>query len=243
MDKSLYTKFYEVENVHWWFVARRFIVEEILARQLHLPPGATVLDVGCGTGGVAACLAKRYQVFGTDTSPLAVDFCRKRGLKNIHCGTLDDAPFSENQFEAILLLDVIEHIDNDENVLRQVWRLLRPGGFAVITVPAYNWLWSRHDDLNNHKRRYTASTLRAPIERAGFRIRKLSYFNCILFPLALVERLVLKALGSSPADGLTIPFGPLNTFFKWLFELERFPLRKMRLPFGLSLIVVAKRPS
>ncbi len=243
MDEALYRAFADVEDRHWWFVARRRIVQDVIERGLRLFPGASILDIGCGTGGVLASLSGRYDVAGTDMSPLAVDHCRTRGLKKVHCGALADMPFRDRPFDLALLLDVIEHVDDDVALLREAGELVKPGGAVVVTVPAYPWMWTHHDEANHHRRRYTATTFRSSLTRAGFQMRSLSYYNTILFPLALVQRMAAGLLHSTKVAGLSVPPAPVNAILRVLFASERLLLRFMRLPFGLSLIAVAERPA
>ncbi len=243
MDEALYRAFAEIEDRHWWFVARRRIVQDVIEHDLQLFPGASILDIGCGTGGMLASLSGRYDVVGTDMSPLAIEHCCRRGLKKVHCGTLADLPFRDRPFDLALLLDVIEHVDDDAALLREAGDLVKPGGAVIVTVPAYPWMWTHHDEANHHRRRYTATTFRSSLTRAGFRIRSLSSYNTILFPLALVQRLAAGFLHSTSVAGLSVPPAPVNAILRMLFASERFFLRFLRFPFGLSLIAVVERPA
>jgi SAM-dependent methyltransferase len=238
MEEQLYRKFYEIEQKHWWFVARQRIVEHIIQRRLGLPDGATVLDVGCGTGAILEVLSRRFEAYGTDTSALAVELCGKRGLKNVYQCTLDTFPHPDMRFDLITLLDVIEHIEDDAAVLRQVRGYLRPGGSFIITVPAYQWLWTSHDEVNHHKRRYVRSHLKGVLERAGLKVSMISYFNTLLFPAALVERLVKRALRSGDDSALKVPQRPVNSLLSSLFASERHLLGRIPLPFGLSIVAL-----
>lgn len=240
MEEQLYRTFYEVEQKHWWFVARQRIVEDLIRRRIGLAPGSSVLDVGCGTGAILAMLSKQFEAYGTDTSPLAIELCGKRGLKNSFQCTLESFPHPDLRFNLITLLDVIEHIDDDLTVLQQARDYLKPGGSVLLTVPAYQWLWSRHDDLNHHKRRYTKAGFAEVLDRAGLKPTLLSYYNTLLFPAALVGRIVQKASGSTNDTTLTIPPSLLNSLLTTLFSFERHLLDMAPLPFGLSLIAIAK---
>ncbi|HTX17334.1 MAG TPA: class I SAM-dependent methyltransferase [Bacteroidota bacterium] len=242
MEEELYRKFYEVENAHWWFVARQKIIMDVIEHRIKLPAGSKVLDFGCGTGGVLSALSARFESYGTDMSPLAIEFCRKRGISRAYCCTLDKFPVPGVKFGLITMLDVIEHIDDDEGILRQALGFIEPGGYLIVTVPAYKFLWSSHDDLNHHKRRYTKRMLADVLNRSGFSTLRLSYYNTILFPTALVERMASKVAKSKGDGTLNIPPKPLNTVLARVFESERFLLRRMTFPFGLSLLAVARRP-
>jgi 2-polyprenyl-3-methyl-5-hydroxy-6-metoxy-1,4-benzoquinol methylase len=239
MEDFLYLNSYEVEKKHWWFVARQRIIQDILQSRLKLPSRSKVLDVGCGTGAILEMLATEFDAHGIDQSPLAIEFCKKRGLKNLHQCALEAFPQDTVDFDLVTFLDVIEHIDDDLAVLRLAHEILKPGGFALITVPAYKFLWSEHDEANHHKRRYGRAQLRGLLRSAGFTVKMISYYNTILFPLALFARLASKALKLSTRKALDIPPRPLNSILTWIFSFEKFFLRVAVFPFGLSIIALA----
>lgn len=226
---------------HWWFVARREILLDIIETRLHLPAGSKVLDVGCGVGGMLVSLSDRYEAYGTDTSTLAIEFCRKRGLKNVFECDLKGLPLPNLEFDLIMLLDVIEHVDDDLGLLREAFGRLKKGGIVLVTVPAYQFLWTRHDDLNHHKRRYVGRRLGRVLVESGFLVDRMSYFNTLLFPLALVTRLLHKVLGSGNESELSIPPSPLNNILKSIFSLERPLLRRLSFWFGLSILAIARK--
>jgi 2-polyprenyl-3-methyl-5-hydroxy-6-metoxy-1,4-benzoquinol methylase len=240
MDESMYRMFAQVEERHWWFVARRRILEDQIVRVLGLPTGASVLDVGCGTGGMLRTLRDRYDVSGLDASATAVRLCHEAGLSGVVEGTLGSFPFPGRTFDLILLLDVIEHITDEVEALRTCRPLLKPNGRILITVPAYQFLWSKHDELNHHYRRYDRSLLRKRLATAGFAIESSTYFNTFLFPAALAQRLLRPNAGGSADETLAVPPTPINGLLTALFGAERVPLRYLRLPFGLSLLAVVR---
>jgi SAM-dependent methyltransferase len=242
MDPSLYHRFFEVEDRHWWFVARQRIVLDVIHRVLGPGNGRPALDVGCGTGAFLKELSGSWNAWGMDTSELAIEYARRRGLTQLVRGTLEAYPHPEHRFDLITALDVIEHIQDDVAVLRQMRDRLTSGGTIIVTVPAHPWLWSAHDEINHHHRRYTRRTLRSSIEAAGLRIEHLGPFNTLLFPLALAQRAVARVTGRLFDDGLTVPSGWLNGTLRSIFELERHAVGQVPLPFGLSLIAVAREP-
>ncbi|MGH9897989.1 MAG: class I SAM-dependent methyltransferase, partial [Pyrinomonadaceae bacterium] len=153
MDESLYRKFYEVERSHWWFLARREILLSVIMH--YVPTSGRILDVGCGTGFFIEKAREVYDAWGVDDSPLAVSMCRDRGLVNVFEGSAYDLSNVSNKlFEAMLYLDVIEHLEDDFTALRRANEMLAIKGIVIITVPAYMFMWSQHDELNQHKRRY-----------------------------------------------------------------------------------------
>jgi 2-polyprenyl-3-methyl-5-hydroxy-6-metoxy-1,4-benzoquinol methylase len=242
MEETFYRTVYEIEKVHWWCVARQRIVEDVIDRRLQLPPLARVLDVGCGSGAVLEALSARFEAYGTDTSQLAIDLSRQRGLTNAFCCTLATFPRAELRFDLTTLLDVIEHVDDDLAMLKYAHHYLKPGGWALVTVPAYQFLWGPHDVVNHHKRRYTRAGLRRVLQAAGLELRLLSYFNALLFPAALAAWAGEKVagIGSDPRPG--VPPAPLNTLLTTVFSMEKYLLRGLTLPYGLSLIALARRP-
>lgn len=241
MEEHLYKKFYEVETSHWWFSVRKLIVADMVHSIASMPPGSKVLDVGCGTGAMLMMFSKEFDAYGTDTSPIAIEYCRKRGLTNAFCCTLESFPHPEMRFELLTMLDVLEHIKDEGAVLRAAHQKLIPGGRILLTVPAYKYLWSIHDDLNHHQRRYVKSQLVDVLQANGFAVDFVSYFNTILFPSAFVGRIAKKLIKPTHDTTLNIPVSPINSLLRTIFSFERLLLRKTSLPFGLSLIAVARR--
>jgi SAM-dependent methyltransferase len=242
MDPSLYHRFFEVEDRHWWFVARQRIVLDLIRRSLGPANGRAALDVGCGTGAFLKELSSDWNAWGTDTSELAIEYAKRRGLTQLASGTLNEFRPPVKAFDLITALDVIEHIEDDVTVLRQMGDQLSADGAIIITVPAHPWLWSSHDEINHHFRRYTRRTLRRAIEAAGLRVEYLSPFNTLLFPLALVQRAIARLTRQLLDDGLTVPAPWLNGTLRSIFAMERHAVGHVGLPFGLSLLAVVRKP-
>jgi trans-aconitate methyltransferase len=241
MEEYLYQQFYEIENTHWWFTARRSILTTYLRRHVDTTQRWKLLDVGCGTGAILADASRFFDAHGMDASPHAIELCRKRGLSKLFVGNLNEYPGTET-FDIITLFDVIEHIDDDLGVLKQAYSRLNSTGHVLVTVPAYQWLWSAHDEVNHHKRRYTRAQLRRVLTHAGFQIDHCTYFNTLLFPAALLRRLFAQATHARQADDFLIPPGPVNTLLRGIFRLERHVVPVATLPFGLSLLCWATKP-
>jgi SAM-dependent methyltransferase len=238
VDELLYRQHASLEDVHWWFVGRRRIVRGLLERWV--PHGATLIDVGCGAGGMLAELRPEYTTRGVDSSPAAVEICRARGISSVTLGSATDpATWGPLPVGAVTLLDVIEHVDDDVAALRAAAEATAPGGVVIVTVPAYEWLWSAHDMLNHHRRRYTLRRLLGRHAAAGLRPLQAGYFNSLLFPLALVQRLASR-LGL-PADPLRLPPPTLNRSLGRLFAAEGAIVRRggRGFPFGLSIFCVS----
>lgn len=242
MDKELYEAFYRVEQEHRWFRSRRHIVSRFIEK-LQVPNGSTVIDVWCGTGAFLEELGTRFNAWGVDSSPMAVDFCQSRGIVNVHQGSLDDLDLPDNSVPLITLMDVIEHLDDDSGMLEAAREKLGPGGHAIITVPAYQFLWTAHDTANMHKRRYIRTMLNSVVTGAGLEVKKISYYNTILFPLMALSRLAEKLLGSQSVDSrMKTPARSINWLFERLFSAEYPWLSRFSFPYGGSLICIARKP-
>ena len=237
----MFAAFARVERSHWWFGARRDIVLGVLAN--HVQPGARLLDVGCGTGFFLEAAGERYDAWGVDPSATAVRLCHERGMTQVVEGTAEALPVT-GLFDAVLFLDVLEHLDDDLAALAEARRHLAPDGIVLATVPAHMALWSDHDVVNQHRRRYSKAQLHHQLLAAGLEIRQLTYFNSYLFPAAVAER-VSRRLVKRPADTLLpLPPAPLNRAMRRIFSLEQRRLARPRpgtFPFGLSVLAVAGR--
>ncbi|HQY31913.1 MAG TPA: class I SAM-dependent methyltransferase, partial [Thermomicrobiales bacterium] len=167
MKSEYYGEYYEHENNHWWFKWRFDMITEIV-EALPRNESFRLLDAGCGTGQMTKLLEKYGDAVGLELAPEAIAFARKRGVQNIVQGSITDPPFPAGSFDLVLSLDVIEHVDNDVQILESLFEIVKPGGHLIVTVPAFQSLWSQHDEINQHKRRYRVPQLRKMIENAGF---------------------------------------------------------------------------
>ncbi len=242
MEEKVYHSNFQVESSYWWFTARAHIIHSLINHYCHLAKGSTVVDVGCGTGGFLSELARDYKAVGTDTSALAIEYCKKRGLEHLHLGTLDNFPRESYKVDAVTMLDVIEHIEDDKAVVAQVHDLLREGGYFIASVPANAWMWSAHDVIHMHYRRYSKAQFRALMEGAGFSVVKLSYFNSFLFPLAALKRMTQKNLKPEDIHAVVDPVPSfVNRLFDAIFKAETPFLKMMSFPFGVSLVAICKK--
>ena len=245
MEADLYREFLHTEPRHWWFQARREIVAAVVGR--YLPAPATLLDIGAGTGYVLQRFQELgYDVSGVDPSPIAVEICSQRGISQVRLGSANDlGSVGEQRSDGALLLDVIEHVDDDVGALREARRVLKPGGRLFVTVPAFMFLWSDFDEINQHKRRYVRRQLDERLRAAGLEIELLSYYNCRLFPVAALSRIGarLRNRRNGYAE-IAVPGGIVNRALRAVFEGERRRLTRIRrntYPVGLSLMAVARR--
>ena len=229
---------------HWWYRGRRRIVSTELAA-LDLPAGARLLDAGCGSGQTLELLKAFGEPTGVDPDPDSVAIAQARG-HDAAIGALPDLPFHDDTFAACTCLDVLEHLRDDEAALRELARVTVPAGALLVTVPAYEALWSEHDEANEHLRRYRARTLKPLALRTGWRVQRLTYFNTLLLPPAAVVRLADRFRPRPrPADVSDLDLTPraLNGAFEMPLRLEAALLRRGgRLPAGLSLLAVLRRP-
>lgn len=232
----------EVEDEHWWFVGRRSILRSFLQRILDSgnssDPG--ILDVGCGTGANLEMLRDFGSATGVDVSEEAIQYCRDKGL-NVKKGSAEKLPFEDASFDLVTALDVIEHLDDDVGGLKEMFRVTKPGGAALIFVPAFMWLWGVQDDISEHKIRYTKSQIVERVEAAGYCVERATYANFTFFAPILAGRLFMKISGIKPESENNINVSALNGVFGSVFGSERLLLNRIGFPFGVSLIVVARK--
>lgn len=225
------------EDDHWWYRGRRRVLAEVLA-SLPLPDQPRILDAGCGGGGQLPALARLGEVTGVELAAEAAEVARARGAGTVLEGTVERLPFDYASFDLITSLDVIEHTDDDVLALRELLRVIRPGGWLVLTVPAYPRLWSRHDELNHHRRRYTRATLLRATAAAGWAPRRTTHFNSLLLPAAAAVRVLERGDSSQRSDVDRTPAW-LNGLLEMPLAVEaRLIASGRRLPAGLSLLGV-----
>ncbi len=244
MNRDYYLQMRRLEDRHWWFVARRNLICAALKRFCTTENPLT-LDMGCGTGGTLDRLREFAQPVGLDLEPLALSLCRERGHGNLVLASATALPFAEGTFDAAIALDVLEHIPDDKLAARELARALKPGGVAVVTVPAYQSLWSGHDVALMHQRRYRAEEVRRLLEGAGLQIVQLSYTVSALLPAVWVVRKlqnVLQKKDTVPhADARPTP-EPFNGILRCLLDAEAKLALRVSLPFGLTIFAVARKP-
>jgi len=228
---------------HWWYRGRRRVLRAQLDR-LPLPPGARLLDAGCGSGRTLDELARRGRVSGVDTNPEAVAAARRRGHRDVRVARVEDLPFPDGTFDLVTCLDVIEHTPDDRATLAELRRVTRPGGLLVVTVPAYQALWSWHDVVNCHFRRYDSGSLRAAAREAGWHVVRDTHFNGLLLAPAAAVRLAQRRRRAHPRSDLELTPAALDGLLELPLRLEALLVRAgLRLPAGLSLLAVLRRPA
>lgn len=233
---------FRVEQSHWWYTGRRKILESFLEdicrhitdRRPH------ILDVGCGTGANLLMLSKYGDAEGVDVSEDALAFCRERGLKNVKLGAAEKLPYEEGTFDLVTALDVVEHLDDDLGGLREMRRVLRPGGRVLLFVPTFMFLWGLQDDVSNHRRRYRLPELRRVLEQAGFEIERTTYANITFFLPILLARKLMRATGIKAESENNINVPALNGLLGGMLGAESVVLKYMNIPFGVSGLCVAR---
>jgi SAM-dependent methyltransferase len=243
MDSVLERQIHEVEEWHWWYRGRRRIIGA-LVRRLALPPGAEILDAGCGSGRNMVDLARYGTVTGLEIADASVEWARRRGIGEVIQGSITEAPFPNDRFDFAVCLDVLEHIDDEVRALRELHRVIHPGGTLLVTVPAYQSLWSEHDVINHHKRRYTRATLSAVAAQAGWATAWTSYFNSWLLPAAATHRRLSRVRQSvdEPVSDLGLTPVRLNGLLELPLRLEAVVIGQgWRIPAGLSLMTVLRK--
>lgn len=235
----------EREKTYWWHVGRLQILKSYLSYALQNKPkrSTKILNVGCGTGGTIDMLEQFGIVDNIDVSTEAINFMKQAGYKRIQKTNGKTVPYKDKYFDAIAAFDVLEHIEDDETALKEWNRVLKPDGAIIISVPAYQWLWSGHDVSLHHKRRYTTSRLKQTAAKAGLRPQKLSYAIVFSLPLIVSFRLINKLLGrktDSETSYVNVPEWVNNMFIKFLY-LEARLQTKLRFPFGTSVMTILRK--
>jgi len=244
MQQHTYAIMDRVEDSHWWFVGRRAILEMFLRRIIQNPKSkiqnSKLLDVGCGTGANLEMLSQFGTAEGVDVSDDALEFCRKKGL-TVSKGLAEKLPYPDESFDITTALDVVEHLDDDIAGLREMHRVTKEGGHALIFVPAFMWLWGVQDDISNHRIRYTKRQIVERLGRAGFSVERATYANFTFFAFILGGRTLMRLTGIKPESENNVNISSLNGLFGKIFAAERFWLRNFDFPFGVSIVIVARK--
>ena len=239
MERVVYEQMAELDQQHWWYRARREVLAALIERTVQLPQRAKLLEIGCGTGHNFAMLAKFGHIDALELDDEARGIAEKRLGRRVMSSPLPElSEVADKAYDLIGAFDVIEHIDDDQAAIATIAKKLKRGATLVITVPAHQWMWSAHDVVNHHKRRYSKRALTALIQSSPLKLEKIGYFNSILFPVAAAERLASKARGKDEAD-LKLPPAALNKALEHAFAAERHLIARVPLPPGLSLFAVA----
>lgn len=247
METIEYRRLFEREEFYWWNIGRREILKSTLNRNLVFKRGLSILDVGCGAGGNIKILGEFGSVTGLDISEEALKFAKTHGIfKNLVRGNAERLPFADGSFDLVSALDVLEHIPDDQRAIQEMFRVLKKGGFALVTVPAHQWLWSRHDEALHHLRRYTTDELRRKLCEAGFRIVERSHFVVpAIFFLCFkkMTRYLQKIQGAKEmidTYDIILPSW-LNRILIWWLCAEKIIMRFIPIPAGSSLVIISQK--
>jgi len=242
MEQGTYEVEARVEAEHWWFRGRRILFAREL-RALNFPSTARTLDIGVGTGSNLRMLREEgyRNVAGIDLNEMAVRFCTAKGFTSVALGDATRLPFGEGQFDIVFATDTIEHIDDDRKALFEIYRVLAPGGYAIIAVPAFPSLWGLQDDVAHHKRRYRIADLTEKIRASDLEIRKGFHFNYILFPSIWLARRIIDFLGLKRGSEAEFNSPLINRLLFLIFKFDIRTAAFLRPPFGVSIAVIARK--
>jgi SAM-dependent methyltransferase len=240
MDRAVYDRMKTLETSHWWFTGRRQILARAIG-DLTLPKKARILEAGCGVGGNIEMLRQFGEVEAMEPDAPSRDYVQGRWGIIPSFGMLpSDVPYPAGRFDAVCAFDVVEHVEDDQGSVRALASLVAKDGYLVVTVPAYRWMWSRHDEAHHHKRRYAKAEVEALVRQAGLTPVRSTYFNALLLPLAAMVR-GLKRLFRIETEDDQMPGDTVNAMLRRLFSFEASWLERGDLPFGLSILVIGKQ--
>ena len=243
MKEHTYPIMFRIEQSHWWYTGRRKILANFVADICRRVTDrrARILDVGCGTGANLLMLSQYGDAEGVDISNDALAFCRERGLDQVKLGAGEKLPYDDGTFDLVTAFDVVEHMDDDLAGLREMRRVLRPGGRVLLFVPTFMFLWGVQDDVSNHRRRYRLPELRRVLEQAGFEIERTTYANITFFLPILFIRQLMRVTGLKTESENNINVPALNGVLGRLLGAESWILKRMNIPFGVSGLCVARK--
>lgn len=241
MKSVVYKDMYEHEMTHWWYRVRRNLVKNLITTYSQNKKDNQILDIGCGTGALMKEIASGGTVTGVDFSADAVHFCKQRGLENVVQGSVTSLPFLNDTFDIVLALDILEHVEDDGQAVQEISRVLKPGGVAIIFVPAFMVLWGSTDEVSEHKRRYRKKQLLEVLKPSFFKIERISYFNFLLFTPILLLRALARLLRITFVDEYKPGTGFLNKILYTIFIFEIRVLRYVSFPFGVSIMALCRK--
>lgn len=247
MRKDLYQEMFQLEETYWWHVAKRMLVKKFLSLYLKNFSDKKLVDIGCGTGKFLEEI-KNFKTWddllGVDGSNDALNFTKKRNIALVKKADFEKKlPILDESFDVVTSLDVVEHIENDQNLINEFFRILKPQGITIITVPAHQWLWTYWDDMLGHKRRHTKKSVEVLFTNAGFKIEKISYFYSYLLPIAIVFRMIKSILPTNnkpSSDFIAVP-KMINAVLLKTASVEKDIASLTNIPFGLSVVCVARK--
>ncbi len=250
MEEIEYFKHFHLEEDHWWFKGRRKIAFNLLKKNLPKRRNYSILDAGCGTGLNIKKLSEFGKVSGIDFSPHALRFCKKRGVRDVILGLIENMDFADSTFDIVTCFGVLYHVQvDDRKAINEFYRVLSPGGVVLITTPALGQLRNKcfrtyHDFSMHVKRRHSIKEINAMLEQAGFKVKKISYFMTFLFFPVLLLRMMDKILFRDlhKESEISMPSRIINKILEFIMTIEGAIIERSSLPFGISLVVIAEKP-
>ena len=245
MEAKEYQKMYLLEDSHWWFVGKRLMVDRVIRKFIN-GKEMEILDVGCGTGGMLKSLQKYGNAAGLDSSEKALEFCKKRKVRNLFRGSASELPFKNNIFDLVTAFDLLYHknIKDDVQVLKELNRVLKPHGYIVITECAFDFLKSEHDLAVQARERYTVSELSQRLRKSGLTAVKISYTYFFFFPMVLMVKMFKKIkinTRGEPVSDLRPTSTLINEILIAMLRMESVLLSKINFPYGSSIVCVARK--
>jgi|SRR3989344_4230635 len=240
MEEEYEKKYHQLENAHWWFIGRRAAIKQFLR---DVSKDAKILDIGCSSGATISELKKTgyKNVYGADISKKAIEECKKNGLDRVYVRDASSLDFKD-RFDVVIASDILEHIKEDKKTVKSWNKIMAPNGKIICFVPAFNYLWSIHDEVNEHYRRYTKKQLKMIFEEAGFSIKKISYWNFFLFlPVFLLRKISSSSDKKDKKDNLQSSYPFFNNLLVNTLKFENFLLRFINFPFGVSAFIIAEK--
>lgn len=242
MQEKAYDIIYKIELGHWWYRVRRAIVHNLLTFfTIDRKHPLRILDIGCGMGALLKEMEEFGEVEGVDISPRAIAYCKERGFSAVSVGSADALPYANDTFDVVVILDVLEHLKDDIKGAQEVARVLKAGGVAIIAVPAFMFLWGITDELSQHYRRYTRKEIVQCIQTSGLSVWRATYFNTFLFPAIASVRLFVRLFRIQIKSENSLEGNITNRLFYFVFYIESIVMRWVNFPFGVSILVVAKK--
>lgn len=241
MQLSHYETLYRYELHHWWYRVRRELVHDILKKYCGGSTNMRLVDIGCGTGALTKELEQYGDCVGIDISPQAVEFCKSRGVRSVRVGNAEKTDCAPGSIDAVICLDVLEHLPDDTKGIAEIKQILKPGGIAIIFVPTFMLLWSITDEVSHHYRRYRLPEIEDKFRSADLTILRSSYFNTLLFPLIAFVRVSVRLLHINMHSEAETGNGLVNTVLYQIFAFERRLLAYVNFPFGVSGMLIIKK--
>ncbi len=245
MIQSEYEKLFKLQESYWWFRGKEYLIRKIMDSMYSCGGILRILDVGCGTGYITKSLAQYGDVTGLDMADIALEFCAMNGVGTVKKGTITDIPYPDKQFDLVCALDILYHraVKDDEDAIRELYRVLKPGGRVIITTSAMKCLFGKNDIVQHGARRHTRTELLDKCARAGFVHERSSYYTVAFFPLVYIVRKLQDLRNIEPQSDIDEEISPLvNAICFWWFKREIDMLRYFTWPFGVHLFGVFRKP-